>query len=112
MERRGYIRFDPEQTEVAVITGGAWQLGKDPATDAGDGAGAGVGEGGLVALVLDQSHTGCSLVAVNRDGDPAFLAEGAECVVKAGPLHPMRAVVRWRQQVGPELVKVGVELLE
>ena len=35
-----------------------------------------------------------------------------ECMVKAGPLHPLRAVVRWRRDLDDEVLKAGFQFLE
>jgi len=67
----------------------------------------------LLGLLGDQSHTGCS-VAFLRSQEIASerLVRGDECKVKAGALHPMRAVVRWREDMDEDFCKVGFEFLE
>ncbi len=101
MERRTHIRFEPGHTDVAVIALGGTNGDGEPAL-----------KGDLVGLLLNQSYQGCNLVTVNRNRDPGLLSQGTECVVKAGALHPMRAIVRWREAVGPDLLEVGIEFLE
>jgi len=63
----------------------------------------------LLGLLADESHAGCSLIMTrSRDGNKA-IQPGARCFVKAGALHPMEAVVRWRLDLDDHVFKAGFE---
>jgi hypothetical protein len=66
----------------------------------------------LMGLLGDQSHVGCSVVFVRSFGDGKELVKERICKVKAGALHPMRAVARWRADIDDSFFKVGFEFLE
>ncbi len=66
----------------------------------------------LLGFMVDQSHSGCSVVFQETLEICNTLKQGKECVVKAGVLHPMRAVVRWRNDMDGDLFKVGFQFLE
>lgn len=103
--RRRYIRFNPEILEVAII---AFQDNKHTEYDDSTFQ----MEGDLPALIMDESYSGCNLVVINRNKDPGFLKEGTKCTVKAGVLNPMSAEVKWREDVTPDILKIGIEFLE
>lgn len=65
----------------------------------------------VVGLVADKSHAGCSLAIVDEKASQELKAEMI-VRVKAGPLAPLKAVIRWVRKWDEGLLKVGVEFLE
>jgi len=63
-------------------------------------------------LLTDKSHAGCSLAVVAENRDQRLLTNGVTCVIKAGPLAPLKAKVRWRKEWDEGMVKIGFEFLE
>ncbi len=102
MERRKYIRFNPELLEVAII---AFESNKHKDYDDTTIQ----MEGDMAALIIDESYSGCNLLIFNRKKDPSLFSVGSSCVVKAGVLSPLKATVRWREEVTPEILKAGLE---
>lgn len=68
-------------------------------------------EPNVVGLVADKSHAGCSLAIVDAEAAQT-LKKDMICRVKAGPLAPLKAVVRWVRKWDEGLLKVGLEFLE
>lgn len=107
-ERRRYLRYQPhsvypqdlEQKAVEAIC----HIDVNNESDNFNPA--------LTALILDKSHSGCSVLITRKEAESEQLKEKIECVVKSGPLHPLRAVVRWRQDINAELAKVGFQYSE
>lgn len=65
----------------------------------------------ITGLVVDKSHSGCSMVFLGEQ-EHLNLPVGHECLLKAGPLSPLHAVVRWNRVLDETLVKIGFEFLE
>ena len=67
----------------------------------------------ILGLLVDQSHAGCSVVLIQSKNEKyERLEEGAEVSIKAGALHPMRAVVRWRKELDEDLLRIGFQFME
>lgn len=67
----------------------------------------------VIGMVTDKSHSGCSLMIQTSTPDQKLLVKGYACVLKAGPLAPLMAVVRWRKAWRAEnLVRIGFEFTE
>lgn len=109
-ERRKHLRFEPATTDRTdilkcaeeVVAHVCLSLDSDPFTS------------DVVGLILDLSHSGCSL-AMARKGKrlkEADLKKDMKVRVKAGRLHPLQAQVRWTNKIDEDLVKVGLEFLE
>jgi hypothetical protein len=62
----------------------------------------------LLALVSEESAKGCGLVLVAKD----VLLVGDICRVQVGRLEPIKAEVRWRKVLDPQVFKVGLMYLE
>ncbi len=107
-ERRRHLRFSPEPEVLDdLLKRGQEALGHvDP----------GSGENGfkptLLGLLIDESHAGCCLVIAKTAKDNEKLQPGRTCVLKAGPLHPMKAQVRWRTDLDDQVFKIGFHFLE
>lgn len=63
-------------------------------------------------FIIEQSHSGCSLVLVRAKEVYDELSSGKKCIIKAGPLSPMRAEVRWRKDLDESVFKVGFQYLD
>jgi hypothetical protein len=59
----------------------------------------------LCALIVDQSHRGCCLVALSDER----LVKSATLRVQLGPLDPLVAVLRWVAVVDADTVRIGCE---
>ncbi len=66
----------------------------------------------LVGFLVQKSHAGCCLVVPRENEASEALERDFECRIKAGPLHPLTAVVRWRRDLDEELLKAGFQFLE
>ncbi len=62
----------------------------------------------IVALVLDEAYSGCGLVALSS----APLKAGDVCRVQVGTLAPIRAEVRWRRQLDPDVMRFSLRYLD
>ena len=106
-ERRRYLRFSPGVTE-----------GEDKGLDGSEFIAyidlnmEGPFQPTLAGYLVQESHAGCCLV-INRE-DPAAerFERDFQCRIKAGPLHPLTAVVRWRRDLDEELLKAGFQFVE
>lgn len=106
-ERRKYMRFNPTVHDIADLQQKAME-----ATAHIDLALGEIFEPKIHGLIVEKSHAGCSVAFVKADKSYDLLAEGKECFLKAGPLHPMKAVVRWRRDLDDDLFKVGFQYME
>lgn len=70
--------------------------------------GAGIFEPNLSALIVNESLKGCSLVALAHQD----LKAGKHIRVQVGNVGPVQAIIRWREQPGLDLVKIGCEYVE
>lgn len=106
--RRKYLRFTPSPDEVVDLQKRSLEAMAhiDLDTD-GDSF-----QPTLMGLLGDQSHLGCSAVFAAGGGRGEELVKGRICILKAGVLHPMRAVARWRSEIDESFFKVGFEFLE
>jgi hypothetical protein len=62
----------------------------------------------LSALVTEESFKGCSMVLLATES----LQVESRCRVQVGKLGPMWAEVRWRQELDPQVIKIGLMYLE
>jgi hypothetical protein len=60
----------------------------------------------VAALIFSESYRGCGLVVL--DTKETHLEVGSTCRVKIGDLTPMEAEIRWREQLHPDVVKLGI----
>jgi len=60
----------------------------------------------LIALVINESAGGCSLVTLITDED---LKLGDSIRIKPGQLHPMKAKVIWRTEIDEEVMRLGLK---
>ena len=102
---RHRIRFIPETTEIAVISYEKADLENYQPKDHHI-------SGNHVCLIENESHTGCSMVVLKREGDTGnFFEPGSVCVAVIGKLAPMQAQVKWRTEADENIYRVGIELL-
>lgn len=104
-ERRRYIRFDPEELEIALLSE---QLEEFAGCDlqSFDFRPTSVG------LIMEESFGGCSLVFLDKARDPKPLKSGSQVILKVGKLDPILAEIRWRQEVAPQVVQVGFKYVD
>jgi hypothetical protein len=62
----------------------------------------------IAALVTDEALTGCGLVALSQEG----LGVSTECMVQVGDLAPLKAQIRWIEDLTDNVIKIGVVFLE
>ena len=62
----------------------------------------------LGALVANEAHAGCGLVALSHD----WLEEGMQCMVQVGDATPLKGQVRWIKGLGEGVVKLGIEYVD
>jgi len=60
------------------------------------------------ALVVDESHQGCSLVTLENNK----LQKGDTVTLAVGRLTPLKASIEWRQQLTPKIILLGCKYLE
>ncbi len=104
-QRRHYIRFNPEPADLGVLSlkeEDFLHYDNDTYQFNGD----------HVGLLFDESFQGCSMIVLNKSQKGDYLPIGFRCVIKVGQLSPMRAEVRWREEVAPGILKLGFEYLE
>jgi hypothetical protein len=88
---RAYIRFTADPNTVAWIS-----TSTDPMTF----------QAQQVALVINESYTGCSFVTVAKP----IVGDGQRFTVQPGRAAPVAAVVRWMKEVSPGVWQIGCEL--
>lgn len=106
-ERRKYLRYNPTVHSIQNLQEKAME-----ATAHIDLAQQEEFSPKIHGLIVEKSHAGCSVAFVKADQSYDLLEQGKECLVKAGPLHPMKAVVRWRKNLDDDLFKVGFQYME
>ena len=103
---RHRVRFYPDATEIAVISFDKADLENYQMSDHHI-------NGQYVALIENESHTGCSLVVVKSENHKGvFFEPGSVCVAMIGKLHPLKAEVKWCRPVDEVIFRVGIELLD
>lgn len=88
---RAFIRFAADPNTVAWISTSA-----DPMTFKGE----------QVALVINESYSGCSFIMVSK---PKII-EGQRFTVQPGKAAPVAAVVRWCKEIAPSVWQLGCEI--
>ena len=61
-----------------------------------------------LGLVVEESYTGCGLVVV----DMPKLKKGVKIRIQVGSVHPLKAEVKWRNDLDEQVARVGVQYLE
>jgi hypothetical protein len=95
-ERRRYLRYPPDPTEIVQVQFSGGQEGFRPE---------------LAALPSEESRGGLRLVALHREPIEG-VREGTACIVKVASLGPQRAQVRWIDADDDEVVRFGVQFTE
>jgi hypothetical protein len=93
--KRASIRYTPDDGTFAMI-------------DVIDERPDGTFRPSMVALVPEESSKGVGLVLL----DTPSMQVGSYCRVQVGKLPPMRAEVRWRREVEPKIICLGLLFLE
>ena len=93
MAKRSSIRYQPDEGTFALIDCDADAKTFNPT---------------LPALVFSEAHKGCGLVALTSD----HLQVGRILRVQVGSLAPLRSEIRWREQLDPNVIKIGIMFLE
>ncbi len=93
--RRRSIRYSPDAGTIARI---------DLESARADGS----FQPSITALVPEESAKGAGVVILQT----TELQMGATCRVQVGQLPILRAEVRWRQQVDPGIIRLGLLFLE
>lgn len=107
-ERRRHIRFKPGAVNLEDLEARTREtvahIGLDPEATSFAPEASG--------FIIEQSHSGCSLVLVRSKDIYDELSKGKNCIIKVGPLSPMQAVVRWRKDLDESVFKVGFQYYE
>ena len=98
-ELRRYLRFRPEDVEIAWIqfTDRAPGMIEFEADAAG--------------LVVEEAYGGCGLVVLGA-ADAESIGEGVPCLVRVNSIGPLRAEVRWVKVLDKDVAKIGIEYIE
>lgn len=107
-ERRRHIRFKPGAINIEDLEARTREAVAHIALDVEAEA----FKPEVSGFVIEQSHSGCSLVLVRAKEIYDELNKGRNCVIKVGPLAPMQAVVRWRKELDESVFKVGFQYLD
>lgn len=92
-ERRRYLRYPPDPTEVVLIQFSGSDDRFRPQ---------------IAALPSEESRGGLRLVTLNREPLEG-VGEGTPCIVKVASLGPQPAEVRWIDAEDSEVVRLGVQ---
>jgi len=106
-ERRRYLRYNPSVSEEEQI-----ETVENEHIAYLDTEQEGEFHPKVVGFLIQKSHAGCCLVISRENEHTEHLERDFECRIKAGPLHPLRAVVRWRRDLDDDLLKAGFQFLE
>ncbi|MGE4131135.1 MAG: hypothetical protein AB7F86_05820 [Bdellovibrionales bacterium] len=93
INRRRFLRFLPDEGSLAVV-----DIRSRP-----DGP----FRGDFSALVLEDSHGGCSFVCINAHK----LKKGQSLSISIGGQFPLRGEIRWLRHPDSGLVVVGIQYL-
>lgn len=101
-QRRNFIRFNPDSMETALVDPDenrflAYHAQNYTFTPS------------IVALIYDQSYSGCSIIVINYKQENSFLPIGLQCVIKVGEMSPLQGKVRWRETLTNDVLKIGIE---
>lgn len=91
---RKYIRFKPDDLDVAYVM--------LTAPDADEF------RPDLSALIVDESHKGCSIAILAAD----HIKEMAILYIKVGKLLPLKAQVVWKKDLDGIIERLGIMYLE
>ncbi len=97
--KRSHMRFDPGDVVIAQVQ--FIDAEPDDQFFKADAAGP----------VLDESYTGCALVAL-ASALPEGAEQGLPCLVKLNRLGPMRAELRWVKPLDDEVCKIGLHYVD
>ncbi len=98
-ERRRYLRYPPEELEIALVQFDDRRVGEE------------LFEPEAAGLVLEESRAGCGLVMLAR-AIPDGFGDKSHCVVKVANLGVLRAEVRWMDATDDKVVRLGLSYLE
>jgi len=91
--KRNSVRFKPDEGTYALIDTDADTKEFDP---------------NLPVLVFSEAHKGVGIIALTTPK----LQVGDPLKIQVGNLPVLKAEVRWREQVDPQVIKVGIMFLE
>ncbi|OAB58108.1 hypothetical protein AY599_07265 [Leptolyngbya valderiana BDU 20041] len=98
-EQRQYLRFPPQEWEIALIQC------SDAATDETQF------QPEIAGLVKEESRGGCGLVVLDRQIENQ-LAVGDRCQIKIGKLGIVRAELKWVHAIDEGVSRIGLEFVE
>lgn len=98
-EVRRYLRFKPENVEIA------WIQFTDRAPNTIEF------EVDAAGLVVEEAYGGCGLVVLGA-ADAESISEGVRCLVRVNNIGPVRGQVRWVKVLDDDVAKIGIEYLE
>lgn len=98
-EQRRFLRFRPDEFEIALIQYTEARL--DDFFFEPEAAG----------LVLEEAYGGCALAMVRKQL-PDTLAEGSRFQIKVAKLGPMKAELRWIRHLDDDVSKLGVQYVD
>lgn len=92
-ERRRYLRYPPDPTEIVMVQ---FSSSSDRFTPE------------IAALPSEESRGGLRLILLNRD-PVSSIEVGSACTVKVANLGPQQAEVRWIDAEDQEVVRLGIQ---
>lgn len=104
-DNRSHIRFNPDTFDIAIL-GSKVEDFSDYDESTSDFSGE------RVALISNESYSGCSLVVHFKGDVSVYLNAGEVHFIKVGRLNPMKAEVKWKKILGDQVIHVGFEYLE
>ena len=102
IDQRKYVRFNPAEMAIAVISSTLSEM-SDYDSETSNYTGE------FVALVNDESYKGCSLIIKNTSKVNAQLQPGKQFILKLGQLPPQPAIIKWREEIAPGIIRVGMQ---
>ncbi len=101
-DNRSHIRFNPDSFDIAIIgTSEDDFKGYDESTYNFTGT--------RVALISDESYSGCSLIVIYKGVLEHYLNPGETYILKVGKLNPMKAEVKWKKVLNDHVIQAGFE---
>lgn len=98
-EQRRYLRFPPDEWEIALIQCSDVMVDEEDFKPE------------IAGLVMEESRAGCGVVALDRQLSDR-LGEGDRCLVKVARLGVVMAEVRWMKFLDDGVSRMGLSYIE
>lgn len=108
-ERRRHLRFQPTTEDYADLDAKAREA--VAFIDEREESAKENFSPGIVGLIIEQSHSGCSLV-ISKLKPESRLSVDQKIRIKVGPLPILAAQVRWQRELDDNVLRLGIQYLE